>query len=71
MDFQLILQPILVKWEPVGQVFLSDTGKSWGINSFWAPEVYEVKNKYYLFYSAQWKYNPVNDLEKSLKLVLL
>lgn len=53
----------MVKWEPVGQVFISDTGKSWGIHSFWAPEVYEVKNKYYLFYSAQWKYNPANDLE--------
>lgn len=53
----------MVKWEPIGQVFFGDTGKSWGINSFWAPEVYEVKNKYYLFYSAQWKYNPTNELE--------
>lgn len=53
----------MVTWKPVGQVFSGDTGKSWGINSFWAPEVYEVKNKYYLFYSAQWKYNPTNELE--------
>ncbi len=53
----------MVKWEPLGQVFFGDTGRSWGIHSFWAPEVYEVKNKYYMFYSAQWKYNPANELE--------
>lgn len=53
----------LVHWKPLGQVFYGDSGRSWGINSFWAPEVYEVKNKYYMFYSAQWKYNPANDLE--------
>lgn len=53
----------LVDWQPLGQVFYGDSGRSWGIHSFWAPEVYEVKNKYYMFYSAQWKYNPANDLE--------
>ncbi len=53
----------MVEWKPLGQVFYGDTGKFWGISSFWAPEVYEVKNKYYMFYSAQWKYNPTNELE--------
>jgi len=53
----------LVNWKPIGQVFFGDTGRSWGIHSFWAPEVYEVKKKYYMFYSAQWKHNPANDLE--------
>ncbi len=53
----------LVNWEPLGQVFHGDSIRSWGIHSFWAPEVYEVKGKYYMFYSAQWKYNPANDLE--------
>jgi beta-xylosidase len=53
----------LVDWTPVGQVYFGNTGNSWGINSFWAPEVYEVKGKYYMFYSAQWKVNPTNELE--------
>lgn len=53
----------LVSWKPVGQVYYGKTGKSWGISAFWAPEVYEVKGKYYLFYSAQWKVNPSNELE--------
>ncbi len=53
----------LVNWKPLGQVYFGNTGKSWGVHSFWAPEVYQVKNKYYLFYSAQWKYNPTNELE--------
>jgi len=53
----------LVNWMPVGQVYYGDVGKSWGIHSFWAPEVYELNNRYYLFYSAQWKENPTNELE--------
>lgn len=53
----------LINWKPIGQVYFGNTGKSWGIHSFWAPEVYKVSNKYYLFYSSQWKYNPANDLE--------
>lgn len=53
----------MVYWKPLGQVYFGNTGKSWGIHSFWAPEVYEVENKFYLFYSAQWKYNPANEEE--------
>ncbi len=53
----------LVNWQPVGQVYYSKGDKAWGIGAFWAPEVYEVNNKYYLFYSAQWKENPTNELE--------
>jgi beta-xylosidase len=53
----------LVNWKPIGQVYFGGTGKSWGVHSFWAPEVYEVNARYYLFYSAQWKENPTNELE--------
>jgi beta-xylosidase len=53
----------LVSWQPVGQVYHSKGDKAWGIGAFWAPEVYEVNNKFYLFYSAQWKENPTNELE--------
>lgn len=59
----------LVTWKPEGQVWFhnnengwSDTAAAWG-GAYWAPEVYEVKGKYYLLYSAQWKQNPANEYE--------
>jgi beta-xylosidase len=59
----------LVNWKPEGQVYFhdnrngwSDTAAAWG-GAYWAPEVYEVKGKYYLFYSAQWKVNPTHEEE--------
>ena len=42
----------LVNWKNEGQVY-ANTPEAWGNGSFWAPEVYKIKNKYYLFYSAQ------------------
>ncbi|TCS86038.1 glycosyl hydrolase family 43 [Anseongella ginsenosidimutans] len=53
----------LVNWEYKGQVYHGNTEDSWCIGAFWAPEVYKVKNKYYLFYSAQWRDNPTAELE--------
>jgi beta-xylosidase len=59
----------LVNWKEEGQVYFhdnengwSDPDASWG-GAYWAPEVYEVKGKFYLFYSAQWKLNPANEVE--------
>ena len=59
----------LVNWKPEGQVYFqdnkngwSDPNAAWG-GAYWAPEVYKVKDKYYLFYSAQWKVNPTKELE--------
>lgn len=59
----------MVNWKSEGQVYLhdnkngwSDPKAAWG-GAYWAPEVYEVKGKYYLFYSAQWKVNPTKELE--------
>lgn len=52
----------MVNWDFLGQVYTA-TSDSWGIDAFWAPEVYKVKDKYYMFYSAQWKNNPTNELE--------
>lgn len=31
------------------------TEKSFGNSCFWAPEVYELSGKYYMYYTAQWK----------------
>ena len=53
----------MVNWESEGQVYFGNKKGAWGINAFWAPEVYSYKGKYYLFYSAQWGYNPTNELE--------
>lgn len=53
----------MVDWKYEGQVYTGNTDTSWGIGAFWAPEVYEHKGKYYMFYSAQWRNNPTNELE--------
>lgn len=53
----------LVSWVHQGQAYFGNTAETWGIGDFWAPEVYKIKNKYYMFYSAQWRYNPTNELE--------
>ncbi|GHA48092.1 hypothetical protein GCM10007103_31280 [Salinimicrobium marinum] len=53
----------LVNWEFQGQVYKGNTEDSWAIDAFWAPEVYKFDDKYYMFFSAQWKNNPNNELE--------
>jgi beta-xylosidase len=53
----------LVDWEFEGQVYTGNKENSWAIGSFWAPEVYKFNDKYYMFFSAQWRDNPNNELE--------
>ncbi len=59
----------LVHWKSEGQVWWANTTNGWTDSTaawdgaYWAPEVYEVKGKFYLFYSAQWKVNPTKDVE--------
>lgn len=59
----------LVNWQPEGQVYFADNKNGWSDSTagwdgaYWAPEVYEVKGRYYMFYSAQWKVNPGNEFE--------
>lgn len=52
----------LKAWEPLGFVYVSKE-ESWTKDCFWAPEVYERDGKYYMFFSANTKYNPNDDLE--------
>ncbi|MGV3587444.1 MAG: glycoside hydrolase family 43 protein [Adhaeribacter sp.] len=61
--FATYSSPDLVNWKNEGQVYFGNKPDTWGIHSFWAPEVYRVKNKYYMFYSAQWRDNPTKELE--------
>lgn len=53
----------LRSWEPLGFVYVGNTDSSWTKDCFWAPEVYEINGKYYMFFSANTKYNPDNELE--------
>lgn len=53
----------LVDWKFEGQVYRGNTDSTWGIGAFWAPEVYKRDGKFYMFYSAQWRDNPGNELE--------
>lgn len=61
--FATYSSPDLVNWKNEGQVFYGDTPGSWDMAAFWAPEVYLVKGKYHMFYSAQWRDNPTRELE--------
>jgi len=50
-------------WKYEGQVYDGNKDNSWCIGAFWAPEVFERKGKFYMFYSAQWRDNPNNEEE--------
>ena len=59
----------LVNWNNEGQVYFGNNKNGWGSidkawnGAYWAPEVYEVSGKFYMFYSAQWNNNPTNEIE--------
>lgn len=53
----------LADWQYEGQVYSGDNPQSWTLKNYWAPEVYEIDGKYYLFFSADWKVNPTDELE--------
>lgn len=59
----------LVNWKDEGQVYHASNRNGWSDSTaawdgaYWAPEVYEHKGKFYMFYSAQWKQNPTKELE--------
>jgi beta-xylosidase len=59
----------LVHWNSEGQVWFANNANGWTDSTagwdgaYWAPEVYEVKGKFYMFYSAQWKVNPGHEYE--------
>lgn len=47
-----------MNWSQVGHVF--DTLPDWLVSSFWAPELYFHKNKYYAYYTARRKSDGVS-----------
>ncbi len=52
----------LIEWTDEG-ICYDGTQSSWARDCFWAPECIEYKGMYYLFFSANWKYNPDNEDE--------
>ncbi len=61
--FKMYSSADLKEWEDEGRIFQGNTDTSWCVSSFWAPELYEHEGKFYLFYSADWRNNPTNELE--------
>lgn len=53
----------MVNWKFEGQVYKGNEEGSWAVGDFWAPEVYKFDNRYYMFFSAQWRNNPEEELE--------
>lgn len=53
----------LVDWKYEGQVYKGNRPGSWAVRNFWAPEVYERNGKFYMFFSADWSYNPQSEAE--------
>ena len=61
--FEAYVSDNLVDWKKIGQVYKGGEENQWNIDCFWAPEVYEVDGKYYMFYSANSRNNPNNEEE--------
>ena len=61
--FEAFVSDDLVNWESCGQVYHGGDSSQWNTDCFWAPEVYERDGKYYIFFSANQRENPTNELE--------
>ncbi len=61
--FKMYSSADLRDWKDEGRVFQGNSDTSWCVASFWAPELYEHQGRFYLFYSADWRENPANELE--------
>lgn len=49
-------------WREEGAVYRRPQN-GWCVDCFWAPECYHFDGKYYLFYSANWRHNPLGEEE--------
>jgi beta-xylosidase len=65
--FRLWSSSNLVDWKPRGFAYTRGKG-SWGERSFWAPELFRHRNRYYLVYSANRK--DVNDGKGGFRICL-
>lgn len=61
--FKMYSSSDLKEWEDMGRIYQGNTETSWNVANFWAPELYEKEGRFYLLFSADWRYNPTNELE--------
>ena len=61
--FKMYSSTDLKEWKDEGRIYQGNTGTSWDIANFWAPELYEYQEKFYLLFSADWRENATNELE--------
>lgn len=61
--FKMYSSSDLKTWKDEGRVYQGNTDSSWCVSSFWAPELYEVNDKFYMVFSANWRDNPTNEEE--------
>jgi beta-xylosidase len=61
--FKMYSSADLVHWKDEGRIYRGNTGTSWNVANFWAPELYEHDGRFYLFFSADWRENPDGELE--------
>ncbi len=61
--FKMYSSADIKEWNDEGAIYHGNTDSSWCVANFWAPEMYEHNDKFYLFYSADWRENPTNELE--------
>lgn len=47
----------LITWEKQSENVYTKSKTSWAKGDFWAPEVYEWDDKFYMYYTARWKEN--------------
>jgi beta-xylosidase len=53
----------LVNWISVGNTMPFRETNCWFDGAFWAPEVYQVKDEFYMFFIAPWTNNPTREQE--------
>ena len=61
--FKMYSSTDLKNWKDQGRIYQGNTGSSWCVSSFWAPELYEIDGKFYLLFSADWRENPNKEKE--------
>lgn len=61
--FKMFSSTNLKDWKDEGRIYKGNTDTSWNVGNFWAPELYEINQRFYLFFSADWRKNPTNEKE--------
>jgi beta-xylosidase len=61
--FKMYSSADLKEWKDEGRVYQGNTDEQWCIANFWAPELYEHNNRFYLLFSADWRENPTGEQE--------